>query len=275
MARINIEDSIWSDPRFLKLAVRLGDEEKALGRLVVAWRFAQKFWCPERKPIPLDAWAAASLGRELFDVGLARETPEGVYLAGADEQFAWWFQRQEAGKKGGRPKAGPKRGKAAAKRPLSGANRAEPSSSFSSSSSSSSSVSNSPPEGARENAAPPTAAIGSPTGYVIGAYVRAYQARYGEAARPDLRGKVQKLIRVFAEEVGPRRGADLVATYLQMDDPWFKTKAHDFETFLANQNKICLRLDTGKDAPSMRAVGSAGNRDAFADWAEKERASRG
>lgn len=133
MARINLEDSLWSDPRFMKLCVKLQDEEKALGRIIIAWRFAQKFWCPHKKPIPEKTWLEAHLGTELIEVGLAKKMPDGIYISGSEEQFAWWFQRQAAGRKGGLERS--KRSLIDRLVPLSGFKQNVPSSSSSSSSS--------------------------------------------------------------------------------------------------------------------------------------------
>jgi hypothetical protein len=40
----------------------------------------------------------------------------------------------------------------------------------------------------------------------------------------------------------------MVSAYLQMNDAWFITKAHDFSTFINNLAKIGLFLDTGQVA---------------------------
>ena len=42
------------------------------------------------------------------------------------------------------------------------------------------------------------------------------------------------------------RACDLIQVYLQMDDPWFVTKCHDFTTFVSNIQKVSLALDTGE-----------------------------
>ncbi len=126
MARINWEDSIWSDPRFMKLCVKLGDEEKAAGKILMAWRLAQKCWCPDKLPIPKEKW---SFGSDLIEVGLAKESGDGIYMCGSEEHFDWWFKKVNAGKIGGLAKA------SNAKQLLEFAKQNVPSSSSSSSSS--------------------------------------------------------------------------------------------------------------------------------------------
>jgi hypothetical protein len=257
MARINFEDSLWSDPRFLKLCVRLGDEEKAVGRLVIAWRFAQRFWCPDKKPMPEDAWAAAGLGTELIDTGLAKRVEKGIYLSGIEEQFAWWFQRQEAGKKGGdatakkakQKVATAKRRVATGKREEAGPKQNEPSysSSFSFSSSSSSSDSESYSVGGEPaNAEPPLPVVLNPVGFFIGRYRQAYVSKYGPDAKLDLRGKVQGQIKTLLSDVPLERACALIEEYCRMNDSWFTNKGHDFGTFYENLSKVGLSLDTGR-----------------------------
>ena len=101
MARINVEDSIWSNPKFLRLCIKLGDEHKAIGMLVTAWRYAHKFWCPDKLPIPESEWSNIGMNDELIEVTLAYRTDGGIYLCGSEEHFSWWFEKVEAGRKGG------------------------------------------------------------------------------------------------------------------------------------------------------------------------------
>lgn len=140
---------------------------------------------------------------------------------------------------------------ATAKRPLKSAKRphsdAKPPSLFSSSLSSSDSSSNSNSENYS------VGSVRSPAGFFIGRYVKAYQGRYGDRARPDLRGKVQGLIKRFLDDTPIERACGLIETYLSMNDAWFITKAHDFVTFQENLSKVGLKLDTGKSANTTQA----------------------
>lgn len=107
MARINIEDSLFKDARFIDLCIFYGDKAKALG--VITWAFvvAQKFYLSEESArlIPLSEWKRQQCDDKLIEIGLAEMRPEGVYVSGSETQFAWLIQKQEAGKKGGRPKS--------------------------------------------------------------------------------------------------------------------------------------------------------------------------
>lgn len=105
MARINIEESLWADARFIRLCVLMGDELRAAGAVVMAWRLAQTYWCPEKKKIPHEVVEKSSLPKELITVGLVRDDDDGFYVCGSEGHFAWWFERVEAGRRGGLAKA--------------------------------------------------------------------------------------------------------------------------------------------------------------------------
>lgn len=106
MARINIEDAIFRDHRFLTLAIKLGDPDRALGALVRAWCLAQKWYTKsEDRRIPIDDWHKQLLPKELLETGLVESNGQSVRVAGADEQFSWLLERAEAGRAGGRKSA--------------------------------------------------------------------------------------------------------------------------------------------------------------------------
>lgn len=273
MARINVEDSLFRDNRFLKLTIKTGSVPLALGLLIQAWIVAQKFYLTDSQTIPLDHWKAQELSDLLIEVGLAEIVGDGVRMKGAEAQFGWLKHRAEAGRKGGQTKA---KNKAESKAKTSQAKSSKPkqtqaSSSFSFSYSSSSSNSDSKylsskGEGTAStdvDGAPSGGLVKSPIGLFVANYVNAYQLRYGMTARPPLSGKVQGQIKRFLSEVPLERACDMIQVYCQMQDKWFETKCHDFGTFIENQAKIALALDTGKNPSDQK------NKDI--DWAALEK----
>lgn len=88
--------------------------------------------------------------------------------------------------------------------------------------------------------------INSPAGYFIGTWVKAWQLKFGEKTRPSLTGRVQGQVKTLLRDVPIDRACALAQVYFQMDDPWFKTKSYDFGTFIENLNKVGLALDTGQ-----------------------------
>lgn len=100
MARINIEDSIFRDHRFISLVQSEGSYWAALGLIVGAWMLAQKYYLDTSNDrlIPLNEWDRSLFGK-LESIGLAERKQKGVYVKGSDEQFSWLVQRSNAGKK--------------------------------------------------------------------------------------------------------------------------------------------------------------------------------
>lgn len=228
----------------------------ALGALVMAWRTAQEYWVPSKKRIPIAKWSLLSTAQAVIDSGLAVLNSDGVYVAGSEEQFAWLFQRAEAGKKGGKASAAARKTKgknskhrlSTAEAKSSETNPLTLSLSLShSQDSSSNSEIYSVGEGA--SAAPE---IKNPIGYFIGTYAKAYKARYGKDARPEVGGRVQGRIKQFLDDTPIERACSMIQTYCEMTDSWFMTKGHDFETFMQNLSKVGLKLDTGRVTNSVQ-----------------------
>lgn len=96
MARINIEDELWTDARFLALASVLG-KWAAMGVMVEIFKVAQGFWV-QGKLIPADIWGYYHFPPQIESVGLITRRDEGIYVHGSEKQFAWLVQRSNAGK---------------------------------------------------------------------------------------------------------------------------------------------------------------------------------
>ncbi len=105
MPRINIEESLWSDDRYQNLTALTGNRAIAAGAIILAFVTAQKYWIPNKHPIPKKEWDRLSLSKELVDVGMAEIMEDGVYVKGSKDQFNWWFKKQESGRIGGLAKA--------------------------------------------------------------------------------------------------------------------------------------------------------------------------
>lgn len=255
MARINIDETWWNDPRKQHLTRLLNSEIIATGAFFTAARLAQTYWLNGRSMIPEKVWKSFEYQSQLIEAGLAEIHEAGVYLVGSSDAFDWLEKKKEAGKKGGLAKSSKSKHKLAKSSKLKQnvpSISSSISSSFSISESSSNSISDSltkDTENSAANAAGTveTGPVKNPTGYFISTYVAAYQQRYGETARPHLSGKVQGQIKRYLAETPLDRACELINKYCQMQDHWFATKAHDFGTFVENQSKISLALDTGQE----------------------------
>lgn len=99
MARINIEDSIYKDNRFLQLCMKTQSVDAAIGGLVRAWSLGQVWYLTKNKMIPVAEWRKQKINDLIIDVGLAHVEGEFIKIDGAEEQFSWLVQRSVAGKK--------------------------------------------------------------------------------------------------------------------------------------------------------------------------------
>ena len=255
MARINIEDDLWSDDRFLSLVEKLGNRASAIGAVVIAFKLAQKYWIPDQRPIPSVQFRSIPFASELTSCGLAieDEKQESVYIRGSENQFDWLIQRSRAGSKSKGKKVN------GTERNLTGANGTKPLTPSPSLPPAPAPSLALPPalfsKGSSDaNASPPV--VKSQAGLFISNYISFYQDRYGAKARPALTGKVQGQIKRFLAETPIERACSLIEAYLKMNDQWFITKAHDFGTFIENLSKIGLALDTGKTTSRKEAVQS-------------------
>lgn len=262
MARINIEDCWWTDPRRSALIRTLGDEELADGVVSKAWRVAQEFWKHGRKLVPKSIFETLRHADKLLGVGLAEIRGDDVYIRGSSAYLEWIAEKREAGRKGGLAKARKR------KQPVADASKGKqtlPSASYSSSSSGSN-TQNEESIGAADAAALPSvseknlglgrspergtakAETAIKANRFVGAYVKAYQTRFPDRRPEDLNdGKVKGQILNWIAGYPLERACDLIQVYFQMDTKWFTTKGYDFLTFRNNLNVIGQSLDSGED----------------------------
>lgn len=276
VARINIETSVYSDFRFQDLLIKLGNRHLAKGQLQELWELAQQFWFPQRGLIPEDVFIKSGLSETLIETGWAERRSTGIYVRGSEKHFDWLFEKQEAGRASA--EARKKKYGTAQPRPAvhieQNSNTTEhssntveqPRTSLLSSLSSYSKKENTlkatkqvsrypdfgssleksekPIRPAKEEA---VRLEKERVARIIGTYIKAFQARYGEKTRPSVSGKVigqlKNLLKTHTEE----RLTLMVQVYCQMEDSWFLKKHHDITTFLENLNKIAVALDTGVD----------------------------
>ena len=101
MPRINMEDSLFCDDRFMRLVEIMGDRASALGSLVLAFKLAQKHWIPNKQLIPKDEFGMIPNWGHIINCNLAKESDIGFYVKGTESCTEWWFNAQAKGRKGG------------------------------------------------------------------------------------------------------------------------------------------------------------------------------
>lgn len=249
LARLNFEDRWWEDERRYALAERLGGSlREADGLMAEVWLVAQRFWGNGRKKVPAVVFQNVKDFELLFDVDLAYRKGSLIYVRGTRECHEWYAKRLSASASGGNvtKKRSSKReanvvANGVANDKQTGGSPAP--------------VPAPVPTLKEKNEIqnhsvgllPSQTPTNSPSQTFVATYVKAFRKRYGEKARPSLDGKVQGGIKRLLATEPIERACEMIQVFLQMDDQWFVTKAHDFETFAQNLTKVGLALDTGKE----------------------------
>lgn len=288
MARINIEETWWNDPRKQHLARLLSSEIIATGAFFTATRLAQTYWLDSKRLIPEKIWKAFEFNAQLVEAGLAEIHEAGVYVVGSSDAFDWLWEKKKAGRKGGLAKS------SRSKQTLAKSSKSKlrlPSSSSSISISDSNSkntkgaeiskndpASEAPPGGqASADADPcdPFADLKMPEvrqqqplekpstrggrspdqrariAKFVAAYVSAYEGKFGHRPEDLSDPKVRGQITAWAKDhPDVDRACELVQVFFQLDRKWFQVKGYDFLTFRNNLNAIGQALAQGSDSLS-------------------------
>lgn len=232
MARINIEDCWWTDPRRSKLAKLVGDEVLADGIAIRAWRVAQEFW-GNGGLIPLKIWETIEANVNLIEAKLAEVRDGGIYVCGSSQYLDWVRERREAARIGGIKSAATRKNKAP-KVPKKKANveanakQTQPSGSISYSGSSSDSNSSSISEVV-------PADLKILNSEIWEAYREAYASRYN--TEPIRNAKVNSMVSQLGRRLGGEAAA-VVRFYLTHNKSFYVSKLHDFGLCLADAEAL-------------------------------------
>lgn len=99
MARLNIEDSLINDERFIFVCNKIG-RYQAMGQFVFLAKLAQRYWL-EKKLIPESVYSLGEFSDVFLTSGLVEKKEDGFYLKGSEEHFAWIISKKENGVKSG------------------------------------------------------------------------------------------------------------------------------------------------------------------------------
>ena len=265
MPRINVEETIWSDSRFLKLCILVGCEYRAIGLLVWAWRLAQNYVPKgptegqEMRGIPEPAWDRNEYAEAIIRVGLARRVDGFIQVAGAKNAFDWLNRVRRGASKGGEAKARNHREKSLPLAAPSCPSLPSLSLSFSNNETTKELQTNSLRDAASPDGSQATVPFESglkesgirarpdrpSVREYVAAMVRAWSARWPNE-RPELGGKEQGILKRVAKSYSAQRFSELYQAYLQCEDEWFKKKGYDLATFEQNLQKIATALARGQ-----------------------------
>lgn len=260
MARINIEDCWWTDPRRELLGQLLGDPLMADAVVIRAWRIAQEFWGKGRQLIPLKVWGTIQAGAKLIQANLAEEREGGVYVCGSSEYLEWVNEQREKARIGGKKSAQRPRN---AKGQLTKVSKLEPSrvqveskqsqasdsDSYSDSDSDSDSSSGSSSDSGWVDFSP-----AKPSGpedipkvdlnrKIWDSYAKAYFARY--KTEPVRNAKVNGQVSQLAKRLG-EEAPDVVRFYLGHPKTFYLSKMHEFGLCLSDAEALRTQWAKGR-----------------------------
>lgn len=247
MARINVEDSVWLDPRFKLLEKALGSRIMAIGSLVEFWRLAQEYWVRGEQFIPLSVFRAYDLPEAIVECGFALLRDEAIHACGAKEQFAWIVARKTAGRRGGLA-SGRSRQQKAQTIPIDnkGSKRSR-------------SLKQTPSKTnpltltltptltlAQEIQIQGAAALQpAPAQNPVAIWIEEYQRKYG--TKYPLLGKDTGTLTNFAKGKLPSTVRALFACYLAINEKLYREQKHPLSLFFRDLPKIASAAQTGVD----------------------------
>lgn len=237
MARINIEDQFWVE--YVNLAMKMGDQDKAIGQVVRFWKLVQEKH-KHGKLITEDEFKTNNFSEHLFDL-FAERTKEGITARGAGKHFDWLKARVESGRIGGsKPKQ--MKAKASKRKQVKASPSYSPSYSSSSSHSNSHSFENKNSDGTQN----PSQAE-NPVWNIWIEYSKAYQDKYGtEPVKNDRTfGQIKQLLKRLGDDT-----SDVVKYYLTHDDPLYLKATHSIGPCLEHCESLRTQWKTGKKSVS-------------------------
>lgn len=99
MARINIEEKWWGDPRRTRLIARVGSVDLADGMAVSFWRASQEF---DGEAFEFGHLFEKDRVEVFLSAGLLTIDGEKIYVKGSKDAHEWVATRRSAGSKGGK-----------------------------------------------------------------------------------------------------------------------------------------------------------------------------
>jgi hypothetical protein len=225
------------------LCIHYGDKAKALGVITWAFVIAQKFYLSEEsgRLIPLSEWKRQQCDDKLIEIGLAEMRQDGVYVSGSESQFAWLIQKQEAGKKGGRPKSNithkKKAGGYRAKAGESGSNPLTLSPSLTPTLSLSQAHSQNISDGVKNDPARPSGGA-----QIWEAYREAYRGRYG--VEPIRNATTNSQCTALHKRLG-EAASEVVRFYLTHNDGYYLRNQHPIGLCLSQAESLHTQWQRG------------------------------
>lgn len=246
MARLNIEECWWSDPRRTKLLLKIGFQADAAA--VNMWRIAQGFWADGRMLIPKHIFDTIEFAEDLLGVRLAELRGEFVYVRGSSAWLDWTAEKRAAAKAGGKKSSQRPRN---AKGQLQKASKQKPSKTqaepklIQASDSDSDSGSGSDSDLGSEELHPPVAAGSSKElrSEIWDRYSNAFFTRY--KTEPVRNASVNSKIKLLAERLGDE-AKDVVEFYVTHNNAFYVRSTHSIGLCLQDAEGLRTQWATGR-----------------------------
>lgn len=244
MARINLEDCWWTDPRRSKLIKALGCEEMADGAAVKMWRIAQENWKHSCRLIPKQIFFSLEHASLLLGCGLAEERGDAVYVKGSSQYLDWVREKKEKAAENGA-----KGGKKSAQRPRDAQGKLLPKSAKVQAdakqkpSESKLSVSISGSGGSDEPATTIVLAASGADKFIAG-FCERFKAKYG--TNPDITGKEAGIAKRVAKDLSAEKVETYLDAFFSLPDPWLIKRRHPMEAFEAKKNELAVFAQNGE-----------------------------
>lgn len=253
MARVNIEECWWNDPRRQAFIIAVGDTFKADGIVFSLWKLGQDFET-NGQPVPISIFEAFPFWEKAVECGLAEKNCKGYYIKGTKDSSNYRRTATERQSNAGKRSAEARKLKYGTSIPINATNYIEPNQDRTEpnrpnpSSSSSSSKKNkelNTINQTRKVSKMPNAPEPDGSGPVISAYCSAFKKRYN--TNPTITPKDISQVKQIIKAVGYEKALVMVQVYVQMENPWFKKKTHDLQTLLGNIQAVSVASKTGID----------------------------
>lgn len=225
MARINIEECWWSDPRRTKLLLKIGFQADAAA--VNMWRVAQGFWADGRMLVPKHIFETIEFAEDLLGACLAELRGEFVYVRGSSAWLDWTAEKRAAAKAGG---------KKSSQRPRNAKGQLQKSSKQSPSKTQAESkliqASDSDSDSGSGSSSDSIAILEKSPVNPVKFYCDLWKEKNGKS--PDIRGKEAGQINQLASDLGIDRACQIMLAYFSMPDPFYIKRGYDVSTMISN-----------------------------------------
>lgn len=254
MARINIEECWWIDPRRSKLIRLLGSESTADGEAVKMWRLAQEYWKNGRGFVPKEIFESLEVSSKLIEAGLAKLEGDFVYVKGSSQHLDWVYDQKAKQSAGGKKSAETRKRKFGSaqppKKPAKPRSKIEVESKLLEVSGSGSL------SGSGSDSEIPVSSKQTKAGAFIVGYKNRFFFAYGSKA--NVEGKDAGIAKRVAERLSFEEIEIYLEAFFQMPDAELKKKKHPVFLFENKINEIAVFAQSG-EFTTMREAQMADN----------------